>query len=53
MADDADWAADMAERERQALVERHRLRLPPPPPPPRQPARLDRVMDDHAEERGR
>jgi hypothetical protein len=29
--DDADWAADMAERERQALIARHRRRLPPPP----------------------
>jgi hypothetical protein len=30
MADDADWAADMAEREREALIARHRLRIPPP-----------------------
>ncbi len=46
MADDADWAADMAERERAALLDRHRRRLPPPAPPrDPQPARLDRVMD--------
>jgi hypothetical protein len=52
MADDADWAADLAERERQALIARHRARLPPPRPPERQPASLDRVMDA-AEEPGR
>jgi hypothetical protein len=40
MADDADWAADLAERERQALIERHRRRLPPPAPP--RPARARR-----------
>jgi hypothetical protein len=50
MADDADWAADLAERERAALIERHRLRLPPPRPSAgREPARLDRLMDDQAE----
>jgi len=48
MPDDADWAADMAERERQALLDRHRRRVPPPAPQ-RQPATLDRVMDDAAE----
>jgi hypothetical protein len=42
MADDADWAADMA------LLDRHRRRLPPPAPA-RAPATLDRVMDDAAE----
>jgi hypothetical protein len=30
--DDADWAADMAEREREALIAAHRRRLPPPRP---------------------
>jgi hypothetical protein len=30
MADDAEWAADMAERERQALIQRHLRRQPPP-----------------------
>lgn len=46
MADDADWAADMAERERQALLERHRRRQPPPPPPPTPSTmRLDQLMD--------
>jgi hypothetical protein len=47
MADDADWAADLAERERQALIERHRRRLPPPAPPrTRPPAHLSLVMDE-------
>jgi hypothetical protein len=49
MADDADWANDVAERERQALLERHKRRLPPPPPPPRTPMRLDRIMDEDRE----
>jgi hypothetical protein len=45
MPDDADWAADLAERERQALIERHLRRLPPPAPPPRRPpAHLSQVM---------
>jgi hypothetical protein len=48
--DDADWAADMAERERQALIARHRRREPPPAPPPVRPApHLARVMDDPRE----
>lgn len=47
--DDADWAADMAERERQELLRRHRLRQPAPRPEDRRPASLDRVMDDPAE----
>lgn len=42
MADDADTAADLAERERAALVARHRTMMaarpaeavPPPPPAP-------------------
>jgi hypothetical protein len=29
MADGSDWAADMAERERQALIARARAGLPP------------------------
>jgi hypothetical protein len=49
--DDADWAADMAERERQALIARHLRRQPPPKVAERQPVRLDRVMDSHAEGR--
>lgn len=53
MPDDADWAADIAERERQALIARHRRREPPPRPQDRQPTRLDRVMDSHAEDQGR
>jgi len=32
MADSGDWAADMAERERQALIARARAVLPPPAP---------------------
>lgn len=51
MPDDSDWAADMAERERQELIARHRRRQPPPRPKDREPARLDRVMDDAAEAR--
>lgn len=47
MADDADWAADMAERERQALIARHLRRQPPPASPPRRPpAHLSQVMDE-------
>lgn len=51
--DDADWAADMAERERQELLRRHRLRQAPPRPADRRPASLDQVMDDPAEARVR
>lgn len=44
--DDADWAADMAERERAALIERARRGLPPPGRPACTPRRLERLMDD-------
>lgn len=33
MPDDSDFAAGLAERERAALIARHRARLPPPTPP--------------------
>jgi hypothetical protein len=33
--DDADFAADLAERERAALLARHKARLPPPIAPKR------------------
>jgi hypothetical protein len=33
--DDSDWAADMVERERQALIARARAGLPPPNATPR------------------
>lgn len=46
MPDDADWAADMAERERQALLDRHRRRLPPPAPAGHASPRLETVLDD-------
>lgn len=47
MADDADFAADLAERERQALIQRHLRRLPPPAPPAtRTPMDLRQIMDD-------
>jgi hypothetical protein len=50
MPDDADWAADMAERERQALIARHLRRQPPPAPPTsKPPPHLSRVMDDPRE----
>ena len=43
---DADWAAEMAERERAALIARHRARRPPPAPRTApEPPRPDRVMD--------
>ena len=45
MPDDADWAAEMEERERAARLARHRRREPPPQPA-RAPARLDQVMDE-------
>ena len=35
MPDDSDFAADLAERERQALTARHKARLPPPSVPAR------------------
>ncbi|MDO9499022.1 hypothetical protein [Falsiroseomonas sp.] len=44
--DDGDWAADMAEREREALIARARRGLPPPGRPARVPPRLERLMDD-------
>jgi hypothetical protein len=47
VADDADFAADLVERERQALIARHLRRQPPPAPPPRRaPAHLSQVMDE-------
>ena len=50
MPDDADWAAEMAERERQALIARHLRRLPPPAPQTdRPPAHLRQVMDGDAD----
>ena len=51
--DEADFAADLAERERQALLERHRRRLPPPAASARAPVRLDLLLDRPDEERGR
>jgi hypothetical protein len=60
MPDDSDWAADMAERERQALIKRARAGLPPPSAPHRGPVfgaradapapdRLARVLDKREE----
>lgn len=44
--DDGDWAADMAERERAALIARARAGLPPPGRPACTPGRLARLMDN-------
>lgn len=50
MPDDADIAADLVERERQALIQRHLRRQPPPAPPARRtPAHLSSLMDDPRE----
>jgi hypothetical protein len=57
--DDADIAADLAERERQALIARHRARVPLPPTtggrfaPARTPTHLRDVMDRETEEPGK
>lgn len=52
MADDADYAAELEERERAALIKRHLARRPPPAPPAgRAPTHLRQLMDRHGEER--
>lgn len=48
MPDDADWAADMAERERQALIAAHRRRASPPPKREPEPVLLDGAAEDLA-----
>lgn len=48
MADDADFAAELVQRETDALIAR---RPPPAPPAERAPTHLRQVMDRHGEER--